>query len=119
MQSEQTKNWNNQIRACYASFAITAYRAAKGEDAGLDEDDISNLIIDLLHLKALVSEEDLANAVGNAGCTAIAEEENEQSHDELIYARWPTNGIEQLRAWQLHVGELTRPLLVEPPRIGG
>lgn len=119
MQNELTMNWNNQIRACNASLAIAAYKVAKGEQAGPDEDDITNLIIDLLHLKALVSEEDLAGVVIHAGEVAIAEEENDRSNDELIYERWPTNGIEQLHAWQLHVRELTRPLLVVPPRSEG
>lgn len=115
MQNELIKNWNNQIRACNASLAIAAYKVAKGEQAGPDEDDITNLIIDLLHLKALVSEEDLAGLVIHAGDVAIAEEENDRSHGELIFDRWPTNGIEQLQAWQAHVGELTRLLQVKRP----
>lgn len=115
--SEETKNWNNQIRATNAAIAIAAYREAKGEGDEIDLEDIDSLIIDLLHLSALVSHQDRADLVMHAMSVADDDEDQDNDDGEIAYQRWPTNGVEILKAWSEIDGELTRELMLEPPKI--
>ena len=115
--SEETKNWNNQIRATNAAIAIAAYREAKGEGDEIDLEDIDSLIIDLLHLSALVSQQDRADLVMHALSVADDEEDEDKDFGEIAYQRRPTNGVEILKAWADIDGELTRELMLEPPKI--
>lgn len=115
--SEETKNWNNQIRAANAAIAIAAYREAKGEGDQVDLEDIDSLIIDLLHLSALVSQQDRTDLVMHALSVADDDEEEDNDDGEIVYQRWPDNGVEILKAWAEIDGELTRELIEKPPKI--
>lgn len=109
--------WNNQIRATNAALAIAAYVKAKGEPEKADEDDIEHLIIDLLHLKALVSEEDpctFAQYVSNCAGVSLRECRDEE-WGELAYEQWPEGGREELRKWEEDVGPFSRAIIEEPP----
>lgn len=115
--SEATKNWNNQIRATNAALALAAYVKIKGEPEGPDEDDIQNLIVDLLHLKALVSEERIEEFIRYVSdCAGAAvQEDADQDWGEIVYDTWPVGGREELRQWEKTIGEFNRPILEEPP----
>lgn len=115
--SEATKNWNNQIRATNAALALAAYVKIKGEPEGPDEDDIENLIIDLLHLKSLVSEKNPCEFIQYvADCAGAAVLENaDQDWGQIVYEGWPEGGREELRKWEQAIGSFNRPVIEEPP----
>lgn len=107
------KDWNNQIRAANAALALKAHREAKME-RGISEDDITDLIIDLLHLKALVSEESMEGLIEYAGSTAI-DEECDEAQADIAYEAMPDGGMEELKEWIAATEYQSRELLTAPP----
>ncbi len=110
------KDWNNQVRAGHAALALKAYSASKGE-RGCDEDDITDLIIDLLHLKTLVSQESIDGLVEWCYSCAINDEESDEDQADIVYEEMPEGAEEELRMWERINGDLSRDLLSTPPEV--
>lgn len=109
------KDWNNQVRSANAALALKAYHELRGE-RGCDEDGITDLIIDLLNLKKLVSEESIEGLLEYCG-SVIIDEESDKDQAGIECESMPEYGDDELRMWERINGSLTREILTAPPSI--